>query len=86
MITKLDVSVSVESFFDHQQRKFSPRRLFWSGRSFLLTKIGLHHTVRRGRTLFHVFSTVSSRVFFRLELNSENLTWSLKEVSDGLPN
>lgn len=86
MVTKLDLPVSVESFFDHQQRRFSPRRLFWSGTSFSLTKVGLHHTYRRGRTLFHVFSVASARAFFRLELNSDTLIWILREVSDGLPN
>jgi hypothetical protein len=85
MVTRLDLPVSVESFFDHHQRRFEPRRLFWSGKSFTLTKIGLHHTYRQGRTLYHVFSVATERAFFRLELNSESLNWSLREVSDGLP-
>ena len=35
--------------------------------------------------LMHVFSVVAGGLFFRLELDSNNLQWKLKEVADGLP-
>jgi hypothetical protein len=86
MLTKLNVPISVEAHFDSQRRRFQPQRLFWSGREFRVTQLGLHHTYRQGRTLHHVFSVVSKQAFFRLELNSENLNWTLTEVSDGQSN
>lgn len=86
MLTKLNSPVSVVAIYDHRQGEFSPRKLLWSGRVFELTKLGLHHTYRQGRTLYHVFSATSKEVFFRLELNSETLGWTLREISDGLPN
>ena len=52
----------------------------------MVTRLGLHHTYRQGRILFHVFSATSNQVFFRLEFNSEDLSWKLKEIVDGLPN
>jgi hypothetical protein len=48
-------------------------------------QVGLRHTYREGITRHHVFSVVSSSLFFRLNLNADNLSWTLEEVSDGLP-
>ena len=62
-----------------------PKRLGWRGRSYTINKIGLHHTYRSGRALIHVFSVTDGNTFFRLELNTDTLLWTLTEVSDGQP-
>jgi hypothetical protein len=85
MIQKLSVPVSVSLSFDHTKRKVFPKWLTWDGRLYPIIKIGLHHTYREGRTLFHVFSVVSKTLFFRLVLNTETLHWRLEEISDGMP-
>jgi hypothetical protein len=46
----------------------------------------MHHTIREGRTLFHIFSVSSQDLFFRLKLDTDNLFWTLEEIADGLPN
>lgn len=81
---KLDTPVSVISSYNHRLRTVTPRKILWSGREYLVTKTGLHHTSRQGRTLFHIFSVVAGSVFFRLSLNTDNLFWNLEEISDGL--
>jgi len=86
MITKLNVPVSVSLSYDGIKRKVFPKWIIWKGRMYPVVKIGLHHTFRHGRTLFHVFSVVSKTMFFRLVLNTENLHWNLEEISDGMPN
>lgn len=63
----------------------SPTSLTWSGRTYPVLKIGLRHTYREGLTRHHVFSVVSHNLFFRLNLNADSLSWTLEEVSDGLP-
>ena len=85
MITKLDIPVSVTLSFDSEKRKTVPRWVIWNGRLYPIAKIGLHHTFRQGRTLFHVFSVASKTLFFRIVFNTENLHWRLEEISDGLP-
>jgi hypothetical protein len=85
MITKVDVPVSVSLSFDSKKRKVIPKWVVWNGRLHPIIKIGLHHTFRKGRTLFHVFSVASKTLFFRLVLNTETLHWRLEEISDGLP-
>ncbi|OGM04789.1 hypothetical protein A2715_01420 [Candidatus Woesebacteria bacterium RIFCSPHIGHO2_01_FULL_39_32] len=85
MIEKVSVPVSVSLAFDHTKRKVYPKWVIWNGRLYPIAKIGLHHTFRQGRILFHVFSVASKSLFFRLTLNTENLHWRLEEISDGLP-
>jgi len=44
----------------------------------------LHHIVRQGRSLQHIFSMSNEAMCFRLALDTDNLAWTLEEVSDGL--
>jgi len=86
MIQKISIPVSVTLYFDHKLRRSVPVNILWEGRVYPITKIGLHHTYRAGRTLFHVFSAESPSLFFRLVLNSETLHWLVEEISDGEAN
>ena len=86
MTQKMAEAVSVSFTFDSQRKKVRPRALVWNGRLYGVKKVGLHHTFRRGATLYHVFSVASGTLFFRLVLNTDNLHWKLEEISDGLPN
>ena len=83
MIQKLDLPVSVVLCFDHKKRISVPKKLLFEGREHLISKVGLHHTYREGRILFHVFSVADDTMFFRLVLNTETLGWTLTEISDG---
>lgn len=58
----------------------------YAGHEHKIEKLGLHHTYRAGRTLYHVFSVASHDLFFRLVLDTDNLLWKLTEVSDGEAN
>lgn len=85
MIEKISEPISVNLVYDSKVKKSIPHSLVWQGRLYPVTKVGLHHTYRRGRTLFHVFSVASPTLFFRLILDTETLHWKLEEISDGLP-
>lgn len=63
----------------------APLRLRWNGREFNITKIGLHHTVREGRQLFHIYSCTDGTTFFRLKCDTEIMQWTLEEVNNGHP-
>ena len=62
------------------------KSLEYAGHEHQIEKLGLHHTYRAGRTLYHVFSVASKDLFFRLVLDTDNLLWKLTEVSDGEAN
>lgn len=83
MIQKLKVPVTVTLLYDHHNRTVVPKNVVFDGREYPIIKMGMHHTYREGRTLFHVFSVASETIFFRLVLNTDNLSWSLEEVADG---
>lgn len=63
-----------------------PISLTWQNRDYIVTQQGLHHTYRSGRTLHHIYSVLAGDLFFRLNLNTDTLRWTLEEISDGLPN
>ncbi len=62
-----------------------PLSIIWKSRDYPVTQLGLHHSYRDGATRHHVFSVVAQDLFFRLNLNTDSLHWTLEEVSDGLP-
>jgi hypothetical protein len=84
MIEKISTPVSVSLAYDHKKKAVFPRWLLWDGKLYSIIKVGLHHTYRQGRTLFHVFSVSSKTLFFRLVLDTETLHWRLEEISDGM--
>ncbi|HSV95014.1 MAG TPA: hypothetical protein VLH94_03530 [Spirochaetia bacterium] len=86
MIQKISAPVSVQLIYNHRLRTVSPRQIFWDGKIIRIARVGMHHTIREGRTLFHIFSVTSQDLFFRLKLNTETLFWTLEEIADGLPN
>jgi hypothetical protein len=86
MFEKFSAPVSVSLAFDSKKGKVYPKWVVWNNRLYPIIKIGLHHTYREGRTLFHVFSVASKSLFFRLVLNTDNLHWRLEEISDGMAN
>ncbi len=84
MIQQISAPVSVQTVFDHRKRTVFPRQVFWDGKIFRIAQVGLHHTYREGRTLFHIFSVITQGLSFRLKLDTDSLFWTLEEISDGL--
>lgn len=76
----IDEQVSVNILFNHLKHTASPTSLYWRGRRYTITKVGLHYITREGRTLLHIFSVTDGTTGFKLELNSELLSWKLLEV------
>lgn len=85
MLQKISVPVSVSLAYDNDKKTVCPRWIIWNKRLYPVIKIGLHHTFREGRILYHVFSVASQNMFFRLVLDTETLHWKLEEIADGLP-
>lgn len=83
MIQKLNVPVSVSLVYNHKMQKVAPYWVVWEGKTYKITKIGLHHTFREGRVLYHVFSVETPTLFLRLVLDTETLHWKLEEIADG---
>ena len=86
MFQKIQSAVSVISVYNHISHEVKPYKILWNGRSYLIKKIGLHHTYREGRTLLHIFSVQSDTLYFKLICNTDTLHWTLEEIADGESN
>lgn len=85
MLQTVSAPISVLLYFDHRKRLAYPRHLTWEGRDYPIIRVGLHHSYRRGRTLYHVFSVQTASLFFRLLFDTETLFWRVEQISDGEP-
>jgi len=83
MIQKIDSPVSVKLVFDSKEKRVFPEEIIWNEKVYPIVKLGLHHTFKKGRTLYHVFSVASKTLFFKLTLNTETLHWRLEQIADG---
>lgn len=80
----INEKVSVITVFDRNRGIVIPQKIKWQGRVYSIDKIGYHHKVKEGKKLIHIFSVANNSLAFRLRFDSENLHWTLEEISDGL--
>ena len=85
MIQDIKAPISTQLVYNHKTNRVALVKLLWDGKEYKIKSIGLHYTYRKGRTLFHVFAVSSNELSFKLLLNTDNLFWSVDQVSDGLP-
>lgn len=83
MVLSVNEQVNVITVFSPKVKGAMPYRLRWKQRVYCITKLGLHHSYREGRVLFHIYEVTDGNLSFRLKLNTENLLWFLEAVSDG---
>lgn len=55
-----------------------------NGREVMITEIGLRHPVAAGRRALHMFDVTDGEADYRLEFDSERLTWRLTLEADRL--
>lgn len=55
-----------------------------NGREITVTEIGLRHPSQKGRRTLHVFDVTDGAADYRLEFDSERLTWHLTREGDRL--
>lgn len=83
MLEKINEKVDVITVYKKIGGEVTPYKIRWNGRDYITKKIGYHHKVRSGRTIFHIFHICSDTLAFRLRHDPDTLSWTLEEVSDG---
>ena len=53
-----------------------------NGREVIVTEIGLRHPGMQGRRMVHIFDVTDGGADYRLEMDSERLTWHLTREGD----
>lgn len=86
MIEKIGEKVSVLSIYDQNKGKFLPKKIKWRSKTYEINQVGYHHRLKEGKKLIHIFSVCSNDLSFKLRLDTDNLSWTLEEVADGLSN
>lgn len=78
--------VSVVLYFNAHQQTAQPYLIKWQNQEYYVGKIGYHHRVKIGQELHHIYELTdkNSSLWFRLNLNTNNLHWLLEAISDGL--
>ena len=86
MIQGIKAPIGVCSLYNHRKNTSNPIKLFWDGKEYLIKKTGLQYSFRKGKTLFHIFTvSTNQNLFFKLVLNTDNLFWTVEQISDNLP-
>lgn len=55
-----------------------------NGREITITDIGLRHPTTKGKRAVHVFDVTDGSSDYRIELDSERLTWMLTRMGDAI--
>lgn len=55
-----------------------------NGREVVITEIGLRHPTMQGKRAMHVFDVTDGGMDYRIELDSERLTWVLTRMGDAI--
>lgn len=53
-----------------------------NGREVVVREIGLRHPTTKGNRAMHVFDVTDGEADYRIELDSERLTWHLTRMGD----
>ena len=79
----LNERVKVVATFGSGLNPCVPRRFARAnGREIEITEIGLRHPTVQGRRMIHVFDVTDGQADYRLEFDSEQLTWRLTMEGD----
>ncbi|OGE80442.1 MAG: hypothetical protein A2660_03140 [Candidatus Doudnabacteria bacterium RIFCSPHIGHO2_01_FULL_45_18] len=78
MLETINEPIEVVARFSKDQ--VIPEKFIWHGRAIVVTKLNLTYSRFEGRVKFYFFAVSDSTNYFKLQFNTENLTWTLLEV------
>lgn len=85
MREKINEEVTVIMVYSARKRTAMPYLLSWQNKEYKVGTIGYHHKIYEGRVAHHIFELVDidNTLWFRLNLNTDNLHWILETITDG---
>lgn len=84
----INEEVSVVMYYSAKKKLAMPHIMSWRGEEYDVGEIGYHHKIINGKCLHHIyeFTDKTGSYWFRLNMNTDNLHWTLEVVSDGIAN
>ena len=80
MITKVNDKVGVNCVSCPKTGRLVPSAISWRDRNYKVERLGFQFPLLVGSIWHHIFSVVASGNFFRLNLDTKDLTWILEET------
>ena len=82
----INEEVSVVKYYSAKKREALLLLISWQNKEYVVGKLGYYHPVKVGDTLHHIFELVDREhtLWFRLNLDTSNLHWTLEAIHDGL--
>ncbi len=77
MFNEINESIEVVTIF--KDNKLVPFKFIWNGREILIKKVNLSYFRFEGRIKFYFFAVTDNSNYFKLQFNSDNLSWTLLE-------
>jgi hypothetical protein len=78
MLEEVDDQIQVASLFKNGEIR--PLKFLWKGREYAVQKINLSYARFEGRAKVYFFAVSDNTHFFKLQFNSDDLTWRVLEV------
>ena len=75
-----EINERIEVICRFEQGKAVPLNFFWHAREITIKKINLSYTKWDGRTKFYYFAVSEGADYFKLQFDSNNLSWTLIET------
>lgn len=85
MVEPVNERVSVMMLYKADQGQVLPYALKWQNKVHRITRLGYHQKVRLSKGVHHIFFVSTDTLSFKLRLDTDSLSWTLEEISDGLP-
>ncbi|PIY71895.1 hypothetical protein COY87_03780 [Candidatus Roizmanbacteria bacterium CG_4_10_14_0_8_um_filter_33_9] len=85
MLEHIQEKISVITKYDKTTNSVMPVKIRWQGRDYMMKKLAYYHKIRQGRVIQHIFHVTDGNLDFRLRMDSDLLSWTLEEVTDGTP-
>lgn len=77
MLEEINEPIEVITIF--KENKLIPFKFLWHGREILVKKVNLTYSRFEGRVKFYFFAVSDNANYFKLQFNTDNLSWTLLE-------
>jgi hypothetical protein len=73
------INEPIEVIAKFSGNKTIPVKFLWQGREISVKKVNLTYSRREGRVKFYFFAVSDNTNYFKLQFNTDNLSWTLLE-------
>jgi len=84
-VTPINERVKILAIFSEKQDELHtciPLRMKFKGYDYTFTEIGLCHPTIKGKRTQHIFDVTDGLADYRLEFDTQRLTWTLISIAD----